>query len=436
MPQPLDVRHLGALLGSLAVFGHGSASNLVRADGCARIFRIRSLADWRFVFEMKAVVFHRPGHVEVNQVPDPKIEHEEDAIVRVTSTAICGSDLHIFNGFIPQKNDMVMGHEFMGIVEETGRGVTKVQKGDRVVVPFPIACGHCFFCGDGLPGHCENSNPEKYGPEGGLVDQKGGGLFGYTDLYGGYDGGQAEYVRVPYANFGPRKVPDRFQDEEVLFLTDIFPTGWSAIDWANLKGGETVAVFGCGPVGLMAQKIAWLRGAKRVIGVDIQPYRLEMARRAANSEVINAADGNAVESIRAVTQGRGADVCVDAVGLEADRKMLEKLSNIVHLQAGSINALKLCISAVRRGGVVTVVGVYGMPYDAFPLGQIFDKGITMRFGQAPVQKYIDELIGIVERGEIKLDDIITHRLPLAEAPHAYQIFRDKEDNCVKVVLKP
>ena len=186
----------------------------------------------------------------------------------------------------------------MGIVEERGRGVAAVQKGDRVVVPFPIACGHCFFCGDGLPGHCENSNPEKYGPEGGLLDEKGGGLFGYTDLYGGYAGGQAEYVRVPYANVGPRKVPERFKDEEVLFLTDIFPTGWAAIDWANLKGGETVAVFGCGPVGLMAQKIAWLRGAKRVIGVDIQPYRLDMARRAANSETINAADGNAVQAIR------------------------------------------------------------------------------------------------------------------------------------------
>jgi S-(hydroxymethyl)glutathione dehydrogenase/alcohol dehydrogenase len=385
---------------------------------------------------MKAVVFHRPGHVRVDQVPDPTIKHDEDIIVRVTSTAICGSDLHIFNGFIPQKNDMVMGHEFMGIVEECGRGVTAVQKGDRVVVPFPIACGHCFFCGDGLPGHCENSNPEKYGPEGGLLDQKGGALFGYTDLYGGYDGGQAEFVRVPYANFGPRKISDRFQDEEVLFLTDIFPTGWSAIDWANLKGGETVAVFGCGPVGLMAQKIAWLKGAKRVIGVDIQPYRLEMARRAANSETVNAADGNAIEAIRDMTQGRGADVCVDAVGLEADRKLTDKLKNIWHMEMGSLNALKAAISAVRRGGVVSVVGVYGMPYDAFPLGQIFDKGIKMAFGQAPVQKYIDELIGIIERGEIKLDDIITHRLPLGEAPHAYQIFRDKEDNCVKVVLKP
>lgn len=182
--------------------------------------------------------------------------HDEDVILRVTSTAICGSDLHIFNGFIPQKNDMVLGHEFMGIVEERGRGVAALQKGDRVVVPFPIACGQCFFCGDGLPGHFQNSNPENYGPEGGLIGEKGGGLFGYTDLYGGYDGGQAEYVRVPYANFGPRKVPERFKDEEVLFLTDIFPTGWAAIDWANLKGGETVAVFGCGPVGLMAQKIA------------------------------------------------------------------------------------------------------------------------------------------------------------------------------------
>jgi threonine dehydrogenase-like Zn-dependent dehydrogenase len=385
---------------------------------------------------MKALVFHRPGHVEVNQVPDPKIEHDQDVILRVTSTAICGSDLHIFNGFIPQKNDMVLGHEFMGIVEETGKSVTALKKGDRVVVPFPIACGRCFFCGDGLPGHCKNSNPEKYGPEGGLLDQKGGGLFGYTDLYGGYDGGQAEYVRVPYANFGPRKISDRFKDEEVLFLTDIFPTGWSAIDWANLKGGETVAVFGCGPVGLMAQKIAWLRGAKRVIGVDIQPYRLEMAKRAAHSETLNAADGNAVEAIRDMTDGRGADVCVDAVGLEADRKLTDKLKNIWHMEMGSLNALKAAISAVRRGGVVSVVGVYGMPYDAFPLGQIFDKGIKMAFGQAPVQKYIDHLIEIIERGQIRLDDIITHRLPLDDAPHAYQIFRDKEDDCVKVVLTP
>ena len=385
---------------------------------------------------MKAVVYHRPGHVEVNEVDDPKIQHPEDIILRVTSTAICGSDLHIYNGFFPQLKDMTIGHEFMGVVEESGPHVNNIRKGDRVVVPFPIACGACFFCQHGLPGHCENSNPEHYGPEGALFDQKGGGLFGYTDLYGGYQGGQAEFVRVPYANFGPRIVDDRFRDEEVLFLTDIFPTGWSAVDWAGIRGGETVAVFGCGPVGLMAQKIAWIRGAGRVIGVDRLPYRLSVAERTARSETVNFEEENVVDKIRDLTQGRGADVCIDAVGLEAHRGLKDKLANIAHMQAGSISALELCISAVRRGGVVSVVGVYGMPYDAFPLGQIFDKGIKLAFGQAPVQRYIDELIEILQRGEITLDDIITHNLPLEKAPDAYRIFRDKEDDCVKVVLKP
>jgi alcohol dehydrogenase len=385
---------------------------------------------------MKAAVFHKPGNVQIDEVPDPRIEHPEDILLQVTSTAICGSDLHIYNGFLPQKEPITLGHEFMGIVEETGDKVTKLKKGDRVVVPFPVACGHCFFCQDGLPGHCENSNPEKYGPEGALLDQKGGGLFGYTDLYGGYQGGQAEFVRVPYANFGPRIVDDRFRDEEVLFLTDIFPTGWSAVDWAGIRGGETVAVFGCGPVGLMAQKIAWIRGAGRVIGVDRLPYRLSVAERTARSETVNFEEENVVDKIRDLTQGRGADVCIDAVGLEAHRGLKDKLANIAHMQAGSISALELCISAVRRGGVVSVVGVYGMPYDAFPLGQIFDKGIKLAFGQAPVQRYIDELIEILQRGEITLDDIITHNLPLEKAPDAYRIFRDKEDDCVKVVLKP
>ena len=384
---------------------------------------------------MKALVFHHPGKVSVDNLPEPKIKHAEDIILRVTATAICGSDLHIYNGFL-QKRDMVLGHEFMGIVEEIGSNVTSLQVGDRVVVPFPIACGGCFFCQHGLPGHCENSNPEKYGPEGGLLDQKGGGLFGYTDFYGGYDGGQAEYVRVPYANFGPRKVTSDFRDEEVLFLTDILPTGYTAIDWAELQGGETVAVFGCGPVGLMAMKCAWLRGAKRVIGIDIEPYRLATANRTANAEILNAAEEDPVQAIRDLTEGRGADVCVDAVGMEANRNLLDKLSNIIHAQAGSIKGLQTAISAVRRGGIVTVVGVYGTPYDNFPLGQIFDKGITMRFGQAPVQKYIDELLTWVEQRKIRLDDIITHRLPLAQAPHAYEIFNKKEDNCVKVVMKP
>ncbi len=385
---------------------------------------------------MKALLFHHPGKVEVNDVDDPRIEDAEDVILRVTATAICGSDLHIYNGFIPQKNDMVLGHEFMGVIEEAGSGVKDLKKGDRVVIPFPIACGRCFFCQDGLPGHCENSNPEKYGPEGSLLDQKGGGLFGYTDLYGGYSGGQAEYVRVPYANFGPRKVPQNFSDEEVLFLTDIFPTGYSSIDWAGVKGGETVAVFGCGPVGLMAQKCAWMRGAKRVIGVDILDYRLSAAKRTANSETINAEKDDPVQTIRDMTDGRGADVCVDAVGMEAERKLKDKLANIWHVEVGSIKALKAAISAVRRGGWISVLGVYGVPYDKFPLGQIFDKGIHLSFGQAPVQKYIDDLIGYLEEGKIKLDDVISHRLPLAEAPRGYEIFNEKKEDCVKVVLKP
>src|SRR5438477_1089654 len=274
---------------------------------------------------MKALVFHRPKHVEVNDVEDPKIEHPRDIILRVTSTAICGSDLHIYNGFFPQLKDFVLGHEFMGVVEEKGSAIQNLNKGDRVVVPFPIACGTCFFCQHGLPPHCKNSNPKHYGPEGGLLSQKGGGLFGYTDLYGGYPGGQAEFVRVPYANFGPRKAPEGFSDEELLFLTDILPTGYSGVDWAGVKGGETVAVFGCGPVGLMAQKVAWLRGAKRVVGVDILNYRLAAARRTVKSETINAEEDDPVEIIRNMTEGRGADVCIDAVGMEADRGLKDKI---------------------------------------------------------------------------------------------------------------
>ncbi|MBV8483867.1 MAG: glutathione-dependent formaldehyde dehydrogenase [Verrucomicrobia bacterium] len=385
---------------------------------------------------MKAVVFHKPGDIRVDKVADPEIEHAQDILLRVTKTAICGSDLHILDGQIPQTKPLVMGHEFMGIVEDTGSEVTALKKGDRVVVPFPIACGRCFFCQHALPGHCEHSNPEKYGPEGGIMDQKGGGLFGYTDLYGGYSGGQAEYVRVPFANFGPRRIPDDLADEEVLFLTDILPTGYTAIDWAGIKGGETVAVFGCGPVGLMAQKVARLKGAEKVIGVDLQTYRLATARRVAGSETVNIREQNPIEAIREMTDGRGADVCVDAVGVEADRTTLEKLANALHLQKGSIDALTMAISAVRRGGAVSVVGVYGMPYDKFPLGQIFDKGISLYFGQAPVQKYIDELIQLVSNRKIRLDDIISHRMSIDEAPYAYQIFKKKEDNCVKVVLQP
>ena len=385
---------------------------------------------------MKAVVFHKPKDMRVDTVDDPRIEDSRDVILKVTSTAICGSDLHIYNGYFPQARNLIMGHEFMGIVEEVGGGVSNLRVGDRVVVPFPIACGTCHFCNMELPTHCEHSNPENYGTEGELLKGKGGGLFGYTDLYGGYSGGQAEYVRVPYADFGPRKISDALTDDQALFLTDIFPTGWTAIDWAELKGGETVAVFGCGPVGIMAMKSAWLRGAGRVIAVDIQDYRLEMARKAANVETINGKDVDAVERIRELTNGYGADVCVDAVGMEADHSIWASAKNIIQGEIGSKKVLQRCFDAVRRGGTVTVVGVYGTPFDNFPLHQWFDKGIKMRGGQAPVQKYIDHLIQLVETGKVTLEDIITHKVPLSEASKMYDIFNNKEDNCVKVVLKP
>ena len=385
---------------------------------------------------MKALVFHSPKNVKVETVKDPVIVDQTDVILKVTSTAICGSDLHIYNGMFPQTKDMVLGHEFMGEIVEVGSEVKKFKKGDRVIVPFPISCGSCWFCSHHLPTHCEHSNPEHYGPEGGVIEGKGGGLYGYTDLYGGYSGGQAEYVRVMYADFGCRPAPENLTDEQVLFLTDIFPTGYAAVDWGGVKGSETVVVFGCGPVGLMAQKVAWLRGAKRVIGVDVQEYRRKMAETACGSETLDARDENLIEKIRIATGGRGADVCIDAVGMEADRSLLDRAASVVRMEKGTINALRMCFDAVRRGGTVAAVGVYGMPYDNFPLGQIFDKGIIFKCGQAPVQNYIDELIQLVKDDKIKLNDIITHRLPLSEAAHGYKIFDEKEDNCVKVIMHP
>lgn len=384
---------------------------------------------------MKALVFHKPKNVKVETVNDPSLESSTDIILKVTSTAICGSDLHIVNGFFPQKRDLILGHEFMGIVEEVGKHVKNLKKGDRVIVPFPIACGHCFFCKLGLPPHCENSNPN-YGPEGGQLTEKGGGLFGYTDLYGGYSGGQAEYVRVPYANVGPLKIVNDLKDEQLLFLTDIFPTGWSAVDWANLKGGETVVVFGCGPVGIMAQKAAWLKGAGRVIAIDVLDYRLEFARRTACSEPLNFNKTNVVTEIREMTNGRGADVCIDAVGMEAQRTVFEKMTETLWMEGGTIKIIDACVSAVRRGGIISIIGVYGTPYSSFPLGQIFDKGLTIKTGQALVHKFLPELISLVENKKVILDDIITHSLPLSEAAYGYIIFNDKEDNCLKVILKP
>ncbi len=385
---------------------------------------------------MKAAVFHKMGDIRVDNVDDPKIEQPEDIILKVTSTAICGSDLHIYDGFVPQLRDMVLGHEFMGIVEEVGPNVTKLRKGDRVVVPFTIACGQCFFCQQGFHPSCEHTNPEHYGPQGDLLKGKGGGMFGYTDLYGGYNGGQAEYVRVPHANVGPKIIPDGLDDEQVLFLTDIFPTGWSAVKWGKVKPGDTVVIFGSGPVGLMAQKAAWLNGAERVIAVDPLDYRLAKAKALNNVDILNANEDDLREKIYAMTDGRGADVAIDAVGMEANRNVLEKAKAVFNAEKGTSKVIEMCTEAVRRNGVVSVVGVYASPYDNFPIHRIFDKGLIMQFGQAQTHVYIDECFEMVRSGKVVLNDIITHRLPLSQASEAYDMFKKKTDDCVKVVLKP
>lgn len=330
---------------------------------------------------------------------------------------------------------MVLGHEFMGIVEEVGKNVTNLKKGDRVIIPCIVGCGHCYFCNKGLTPQCEKSNEEHYGLKG-EGDEVGGGVFGYSEKYGNYQGGQAELVRVPYANFGPVKIEKDFKDEQVLFLTDIFPTGWTAIERAQLKGGETVVIFGCGPVGIMAQKSAWLQGAGRVIGVDILDYRLDHAKKTARSEIINGKNEDPIEAIRHLTNGKGADVCVDAVGMEANRTIGEKISNFIHMQAGTINALNHCISSVKRGGTVSIIGVYGSNYSNFPLGKIFDKGISIHSGPVLIHKNLNLLLNMVRERKIILDDIITHTLPLSKAVEGYEMFGKKEDGCLKVILKP
>ena len=385
---------------------------------------------------MKAAVFHKIGDISVDNVDDPQIEESDDIIVRVTSTAICGSDLHIYDGFVPQLRDEVLGHEFMGIVEDTGSAVTRVKKGDRVVVPFTIACGQCFFCSQGYHPSCVHTNPKMYGPEGDLAKGKGGGMFGYTDLYGGYNGGQAEYVRVPKGNAGPKIIPDELDDEQVLFLTDIFPTGWSAVKWGKVKGGDTVVIFGSGPVGLMAQKAAWLNGAERVIAIDPLEYRLNKARTINNVDTLDANDEHLLDKIREMTDGRGADVAIDAVGMEASRSFLEKAKAVINVEKGTAKVIELCTEAVRRNGIISVVGVYGSPYDNFPIHRIFDKGLIMQFGQAQTHMYIDQCFELVRSGKVTLNDIITHRLPLSKASEAYDMFKKKTNDCVKVVLKP
>jgi threonine dehydrogenase-like Zn-dependent dehydrogenase len=343
----------------------------------------------------------------------------------------------MYSGGIPQPRPMVMGHEFMGIVEEIGSEVKKLKVGDRVVVPFPVACGCCYFCDHDLPGACEHSNEENYGPEGGIMTEKGGGMFGYTDLYGGYDGGQAQYVRVPYGDAGPRVIPDNITDDQALFLTDIFPTGYTGVMWGDLKGGETVAIFGAGPVGSMAAKSAVLKNAGQVIVVDTVQYRLDQIKRLTGCETILWKNPEEViEKIRILTHGRGADLCIDAVGFEPDRNILDKAKAAINFEKGSVKVVEACMSAVRRGGKVSILGVYPYNYDNFKLGQIFDKGLRIQAGQSPVHAVIDELLDYVKQGKVVLDDIITHKLSIDDVAKGYEIFDKKEDNCVKVVLDP
>lgn len=376
---------------------------------------------------MKAIVYKGINHVDVEKVNDPKIEKSDDIVVKVTSTAICGSDLHLVHGMIPNTpHGFVLGHETMGIVEEVGKDVTKVKKGDRVVVPFPVSCGHCFFCNHGLYSQCDNSNPN------GEV----GGLFGYSNTYGGYPGGQAEYLRVPYANVGPVVVPPELTDEQALFCTDILPTSYWGVEISEMKPGDTVVVLGCGPVGLLTCKWAIYHGAKRVIAVDRVDYRLKHAKKYEGVETLNFEDYDDVgEHIKEITHG-GADVVIDCVGLDGKMSTIEKIETALKLQGGSKSAIEIATQAVRKCGTVVFVGVYGSRYNNFPLGDFFSRNITLKMGQCPAQAYTDKILNLIHNQKFDATDIITHTLSLDEGRHAYSIFDKKEDNCIKVVLKP
>lgn len=388
---------------------------------------------------MKALCWHGANDVRVDNVPDPTIINPRDAIVKITSTAICGSDLHLYNGFIPtmQSGD-IMGHEFMGEVVELGSEVKNLKKGDRVVIPFTISCGSCFFCNRDLWSLCDNSNPNA-----GLAEKIYGhspaGLFGYSHLTGGYAGGQAEYARVPFADVGPLKIPDGLSDEQVLFLTDIFPTGYMAAENCDIQPGDTVAVWGCGPVGQFAIRSAFMLGADRVIAIDRVPERLQMAA-AAKAEIINYEEIDAGEAVTEMTGGRGPDSCIDAVGMEAHGTGLDalydKAKQAVRLESDRPTALRQVILACRKGGTVSIPGVYGGFVDKVPLGAAFNKGLTLKMGQTHVHRYLRPLLDRVQKGEIDPSFVITHRMKLDEAPHAYEIFKQKKDNCIKVVLKP
>ena len=393
---------------------------------------------------MKALAYHGTRDVRVDTVPDPTIVEDGDIVLRVTSTAICGSDLHLYRGKVPGlESGDILGHEFMGVVEACGKGVSKLTKGDRVVVPFGIYCGQCFFCTKQLFAACETSNPQTGTMEGrgALLNKKNlrspAALFGYTHLYGGVPGGQAEYVRVPFADVGPVKVPDGLPDEKVLFLSDILPTGWQAVVNAEVGPGSSVAIFGAGPVGLMAAASARLKGAHRIFMIDHHDYRLDFARAAYDVETINFdRDDDPAEIIIGATAGRGVDATIDAVGFEAKGSTIETALTAIKLEGSSGKALRQCIAATRRGGVVSVPGVYAGFLHGFLFGDAFDKGISFRMGQTHVNRWTDELLGHIEQGDLEPEAIISHRMKLADAPAAYKLFAEKRDDCRKVVLTP
>jgi threonine dehydrogenase-like Zn-dependent dehydrogenase len=389
---------------------------------------------------MKALVWHGKNDVRVERVPDPQILNPRDAIVKVTTTAICGSDLHLFDGFIPtMKAGDILGHEFMGEIVEVGKRNHTLRVGDRVVVPFTIACGHCFFCERHLWSACDNSNPNAHMVEA-LYGYAGSGLFGYSHMMGGYAGGQAEYVRIPFADVGPMKVPDSLTDEQVLFLTDIFPTGYMAAENCSIQPGDTIAVWGCGPVGQMAIASALMLGAAKVIAIDCVPARLRMAARRPGVDTVNFEQDDVLDRLKQVTAGRGPDACIEAVGLEAHGTTLDAYCDqakaATFLATDRPTALRQAIHACRKGGTVSIPGVYGGFLDKMPFGAAFGKGLTFKMGQTHVMNYLKPLLDRIQQGEIDPSFVITHRLPLDEAAAAYAMFRDRKDECIKVVLKP
>ena len=389
---------------------------------------------------MKALAWHGKGDIRCEEVPDPKIEHPRDAVIKVTACAICGSDLHIYGGIIPSmKKGDVLGHENMGEVVEVGSENKKLKVGDRVVVPFTIACGECFFCRNGFYSGCERTNPD-HEDAAKLWGNSPAGLFGYSHLLGGYAGGQAEYLRVPYADVGPIKVPEGLSDEQVLFLSDIFPTGYMAADFCNLEGGETVAIWGCGPVGQFAIRSAFLLGAGRILAIDTVPERLAIARED-GAETIDFMKEDVYDRIMELTKGRGADACIDAVGTEAESaasldSRWDRIKTATFMGTDRPHVLRQAIHCCRNFGVVSIVGVYGGFLDKIPMGSATNRGLTFRMAQSPVQYYLPKLLKLIEEGKIDPSFVITHTAPLEKGPELYQTFRDKKDGCIKVVLKP